>query len=116
VFQRAIELGDGYIGAGSTSIDAPLEDIKKLPPNFPKAKRLYVELGDQLPRLRDWFKAFYGKPEMAEQVAVWGSSERIAEQITRLKQAGVNEVLLNPVFDDQGQMEKLCEDVLRRVH
>jgi len=28
------------------------------------------------------------------------------------KDAGVNHVLLNPVFDDEAQMERLCEDVL----
>ena len=116
VFQRAIELGDGDIGAGSTSIGNFLNDIKSLPSQLPKAKRLYVALGDELPRLREWFKAFYGKPDMAEQVAVWGSSDRIAEQMTRLKQAGVNEVLLNPVFDEEIQMERLCEDVLPRVN
>jgi len=116
VFQRAIELGDGYIGAGSTSIRNFLDDIKNLPSQFPKAKRLYVALGDELPRLREWFKVFYGKPDMAEQVAIWGSSDRIAEQMTRLKQAGVNEVLLNPVFDEEIQMERLCEDVLPRVN
>jgi probable F420-dependent oxidoreductase len=116
VFQRAVELGDGYIGAGSTSLADFLTDIKKLPASFPKAKRLYVALGDELPRLREWFKAFYGKPEMAEQVAVWGSSDQVAEQITRLKQAGVNEVLLNPVFDEEIQMERLCDDVLPRIH
>ena len=60
VFQRAIELGDGYIGAGSTSIGNFLDDIKNLPSQFPKAKRLYVALGDELPRLREWFKVFYG--------------------------------------------------------
>ena len=116
VFQRAIELGDGYIGAGSTSIGNFLDDIKNLPSQFPKAKRLYVALGDELPRLREWFKVIYGKPDMAEQVAIWGSSDRIAEQMTRLKQAGVNEVLLNPVFDEEIQMERLCEDVLPRVN
>jgi hypothetical protein len=92
-----------------------LEDITKLPPNFPKAKRLYVALGDERERLRGWFKAFYGKAEMADEVAVWGSSDRIAEQITRLKQAGVSEVLLNPVFDEESQMERLSEDVLLTV-
>lgn len=50
--RRAVELGDGYIGAGSTPMDVFVEDIKQLPPNFPKAKRLYLALGDNLPRLR----------------------------------------------------------------
>ena len=113
--RRAVELGDGYIGAGSTPMDVFLEDIKQLPPNFPKAKRLYLALGDNLPRLREWFGAFYGKPEMADQVAIWGSPQQIVDQIARLRNAGVGYVLLNPVFDEEAQMERLCIDVLTRV-
>jgi len=113
--RRATELGDGYIGAGSTPIDVFLEDIKQLPSSFPKAKRLYLALGDNLSRLREWFGAFYHKPEMADQVAVWGSPQQIADEITRLKNAGVNYVLLNPVFDEESQMELLCRDVLPRL-
>jgi probable F420-dependent oxidoreductase len=113
--RRAVELGDGYIGAGSIPMDAFLEDIKQLPADFPKAKRLYLALGDNLSRLRDWFGVFYHKPEMADQVAVWGSPQQIADQIVRLRDAGVNHILLNPVFDEEAQMERLCQDVLPRV-
>ncbi len=107
-----MELGDGYIGAGSSPLGAFLEDIKQLPKQFPKAKRLYVALGDNLPRLREWFGAFYHKPEMADQVAAWGSPQHIADEINRLKEAGVNQVLLNPVFDEEEQMERLAKEVL----
>ena len=62
--KRAVELGDGYIGAGSTPMDTFLEDIKRLPLEFPKAKRLYLSLGDNLQRLREWFGAFYRKPQL----------------------------------------------------
>ncbi len=113
--RRAAELGDGYIGAGSTPMDVFLEDIKQLPADFPKAKRMYLALGDNLSRLREWFGAFYHKPEMAEHVAVWGSPQRIADQIVRLRDAGVNYILLNPVFDEEAQMERLCQHVLPRV-
>lgn len=113
--RRAVELGDGYIGAGSTPMDAFLEDIKQLPANFPKAKRLYLALGDNLSRLREWFGAFYHRPEMADQVAVWGSPQQIADQIVRLRDAGVTYILLNPVFDEEVQMERLCQEVLPRV-
>jgi probable F420-dependent oxidoreductase len=113
--RRAAELGDGYIGAGSTPMDVFLEDIKQLPADFPKAKRLYLALGDNLSRLREWFGAFYHKPEMADQVAVWGSPQQIADQIIRLRDAGVNFILLNPVFDEEDQMERLCQQVLPRV-
>ena len=113
--RRAVELGDGYIGAGSTPTEAFLEDIKLLPPDFPKAKRLYVALGDNLPRLREWFGAFYHKPELADQVAVWGPAQHVADEIRRLKDAGVAHVLLNPVFDEEEQMERLAEEVLPAV-
>jgi len=113
--RRAVELGDGYIGAGSVPMDVFLEDIKKLPPEFPKAKRLYLAMGDELPRLREWFGAFYHKPELADQVAVWGTADRIVDAIRRLRDAGVNHVLLNPVFDEESQMERLCKEVLPRV-
>jgi probable F420-dependent oxidoreductase len=113
--RRSVELGDGYIGAGSIPMTTFLEDIKQLPAEFPKAKRLYLALGDNLPRLREWFGAFYHKPEMAEQVAVWGSPQQIADEIRRLKDAGVSHVLLNPVFDEEAQMERLAKEVLPLV-
>ena len=113
--RRAAELGDGYIGAGSTPMNVFLEDIKQLPADFPKAKRLYLALGDNLSRLREWFGAFYHKPEMADQVALWGSPQQIADQIIRLRDAGVIYILLNPVFDEETQMERICEQVLPQV-
>jgi probable F420-dependent oxidoreductase len=113
--RRAVELGDGFMGAGSTPIAAFLEEIQHLPPQFPKAKRVYVAFGDTLPRLREWFGAFYHKPEMADHVAVWGSAQQIADELKCLKDAGVNHVLLHPVFDEEQQMERLAEEVLPRV-
>ena len=112
---RAVELGDGYIGAGSTPMATFLEDIKKLPPDFPKAKRLYLAFGNNLPRLREWFGAFYHKPELADQVAVWGSPDHLVGEIRRLEDAGVGHVLLNPVFDEEEQMEHLAKVVIPRI-
>jgi len=114
--RRAVELGDGYMGAGSSPMDEFLQAIKILPPGFPRAKRLYVAVGDALPRLRDWFGAFYHKAEMADQVAVWGTPSQIAAEIGRLKDAGVGHVLLNPVFDEEEQMERLAKEVLPLVN
>ena len=107
--------GDGYIGAGSTPTKVFLEDIKQLAPDFPKAKRLYLALGENLARLREWFGAFYHKPEMADEVAVWGSPQQIADEIRRLKAAGLDFVLLHPVFDEEEQMERLAKEVLPMV-
>jgi probable F420-dependent oxidoreductase len=114
--RRAVELGDGYIGAGSIPLDTFLEDVKQLPAEFPKSKRMYVAVGDNLPRLREWFGAFYHKSEMADQVAIWGSPQQVADQLLRLKAAGVHHVLLNPVFDEESQMERLCDQVISRIN
>jgi probable F420-dependent oxidoreductase len=110
--RRAVELGDGFIGAGSTPMTAFLESLKQLPRDFPKAKRLYVAFGDKLPQLREWFADFYHKPEMAEEVAVWGSAQNIRDAIKRMQDAEVSHVLLNPVFDEEEQMERLTQEVL----
>jgi probable F420-dependent oxidoreductase len=112
--RRAVELGDGFIGAGSTPVQQFLEIIKQLPPQFPKAKRLYLAVGDQLPRLRQWFGAFYHKPDMADQVAIWGSPQQIRDAIKRLEDAGVSHILLHPVFDEEEQMERIAQEVLSR--
>ena len=45
---------DGHLSGGHQA--TPLE--------FPKAKRLYLSLGDNLQRLREWFGAFYRKPQL----------------------------------------------------
>ena len=113
--RHAAEMGDGYIGAGSTPMNVFLEDIKSCPPTFRKQTRLSLALGDNLFRLREWFGAFYHKPEMADQVALSGSPEQIADQIIRLRDAGVIYILLNPVFDEETQMERICEQVLPQV-
>ena len=85
-----------------------------MPPDFPKAKRLYLAFGDNLPRLREWFGAFYHKPELADQVAVWGSTEHLICEIRRLKDAGKH-VLLNPVFDEEQQMQRLAMTGIPRI-
>jgi alkanesulfonate monooxygenase SsuD/methylene tetrahydromethanopterin reductase-like flavin-dependent oxidoreductase (luciferase family) len=113
--RRAVELGDGFIGAGSTPTDVFLEDIKQLPAEFPKAKRVYLTFGDDLAPVRQWFATVYGKPEMADQVVVHGSSQQIADQLVRMKNAGVTYILLNPVIDEEAQMERLCDQVMPHV-
>jgi hypothetical protein len=90
-------------------------DIKQLPAHFPKAKRLHVALGDNLPRLREWFRAFYHKPRNGGSNGGIGITTAGCRPDRAPQKAGVNYVLLNPVFDEGSQMELLCKDVLPRV-
>ena len=50
-----------------------------------------------------------------DEPAVWGLLHQIADEIGRLKAAGLQFVLLNPVFDEEAQMERLAEEVLPRA-
>lgn len=118
--RRAVELGNGFMGAGSLSTAGFSEEVKVLrdllrqagrdPGSFAFGKRVYIAIDKDRPRainrLREWFSAFYGLPEMAEQVAVWGSPEECIEQLRAVVSAGARLLLLNPVFDE---MEHLGE-------
>src|SRR5207244_4128882 len=105
--RRAVELGDGFIGAGSASTATFAEEMTLLrgilaergrrplsrgtlagfpsspPESFPVGKRVYVALDRDRARagkrLAEWFGAFYGKPELAEAVCVWGDAEACVE-------------------------------------
>lgn len=83
---------------------------------FTIGKRLYVSCKDDLPRMREWFGQFYRKPELADEVAVWGSPTRIVDAIARLRAAGVSHVLLHPVTDEEEQLERLAAEVLPAVY
>lgn len=119
--RRAVELGDGFMGAGSTPLETFLEAlvfVKSLVAEgrgFTLAKRLYVSCEDDLPKMREWFGAYYRNPDLADKVAVWGSPQAIIDTLERLRAAGVDHVLLHPVTNEESQLERLAAEVLPRV-
>jgi probable F420-dependent oxidoreductase len=120
--KRAARLGDGFMGAGSSSIDSFKESVKELrhfleeegrdPHAFPISKRLYLALDDDSvraeQRLREWFGSYYGNPDLANRVAVWGSLSHVMGKIEEIIDAGAEMVLLNPVFDMMSHMESFA--------
>jgi alkanesulfonate monooxygenase SsuD/methylene tetrahydromethanopterin reductase-like flavin-dependent oxidoreductase (luciferase family) len=56
-------------------------------------------------RLGEWFKAFYGRPELAAEVSVWGEPQECVERLSEIVAAGVGFLMLNPVFDELEQLE-----------
>ena len=116
--RRAVRIGDGWIGSGSSSVDdfvsqsaTVREEVAERgrdPAGFPIAKRVYIAVGDGR-RLVDGLDAMYGMPGLGARVAVSGSPEQIAEQLARLREAGAQELLLNPLHDHFEQLEALAE-------
>ena len=116
--RRAVERGDGFMGAGSTPTGVFLDELATVRSmvgarrDFVIAKRLYVSCDDDLPAIRAWFGAFYGAPDLADKVAVWGSAQAVADAVRRLRDAGVNHVLLHTVTREEHQLECLAAQVL----
>jgi len=121
--RRAARLGDGWIGAGSQSTSAVLEQLERLreqlekrgrdPETFPTAKRVYiaVESDEQTARdkLTPILDGMYGAPGLTDRVATCGTAEQVAEGLRPLIDAGVGELLLHFLYDPFGQLEAAAE-------
>jgi probable F420-dependent oxidoreductase len=119
--RRAVRIGDGWIGAGSSSSDdfiaaarivrEALEAAGRDPADFPISKRVYVAIGDDeaaaRARLTEELDPMYGMPGMTDRVAVCGPPDRVAEELARLRDAGAEELLLHALYDQSEQLEAL---------
>jgi probable F420-dependent oxidoreductase len=124
--RRAARMGDGFVGAGSCSAEefkALVECLRRAlleagrdAANFPIAKRVYIGVDRDreraLRRTREWFGHYYGVPELADRVAVWGSAEECVHKLEGLVSAGARLLVLNPMFDLPEQMEVLAGQVI----
>jgi len=127
--RRAVALGDAFMGAGSAStatfasevalLRRTLEAAGRDPATFPVAKRVYIAVdGDRARagrRLTEWFGGFYHRPQLAEEVSVWGSAEQCAEGLRAVVAAGAGLLMLNPVFDDEEQLERFATELAPRL-
>ena len=123
--RRAVELGDGFIGAGSVSTAAFLDEVKLLrstlkdagrdPATFALGKRVYIAIDRDRTRagrrLAEWFGAFYGKPERAAEVSVWGEPRECVDRLSALVAAGAGFLMLNPVFDELEHLEQFASQI-----
>ena len=127
--RRAVELGDGFMGAGSLGtapfadevrqLRAMLADAGRDPERFSIGKRVYIAVDRDRARagtrLRGWFGGFYGRPEMAEQVSVWGDTQACLDGLGAVVAAGARVLLLNPVFDEHEQLEQFAADIAPKL-
>ncbi len=127
--RRAVALGDGFIGAGSISTAKFAEEVKLLPSiladaqrepaGFLIGKRVYIAVdGDRDRagrRLAEWFGAFYGRPELAAEVAVWGGVQECVDRLGDVIAAGARYLLLNPVFDEIEHLDRFASDIAPKL-
>jgi probable F420-dependent oxidoreductase len=127
--RRTVEMGDGFMGAGSIATDVFAEEVKRLrgllaeagrdPDVMPVGKRVYIAIDADRDRARrrleEWFGAFYGRAELATRVAVWGDVPECLEALDRVRAAGAGLLLLNPVFDEADQLERIAAEIAPRL-
>ena len=120
--RRAVCDADGWMGAGSSTITQfahqarqiheYLEQAGRDRNSFTISKRLYIAIDNNQARakrrLRAWFDAYYGNADLAEEVCVWGSLNRVLEAIEEVVAASGEMVLLHPVFDHLEHAETLA--------
>jgi probable F420-dependent oxidoreductase len=127
--RRAARLGDGWMGAGSSSsadfvqqlellrrhLDEEGRDANK----FTISKRVYVAADNDRMRaerrLRNWFGSRYRNADMATRVSIWGSRQECIDKLGELIRAGAQHLLLNPVFDETEHMELLASEVIPKL-
>jgi alkanesulfonate monooxygenase SsuD/methylene tetrahydromethanopterin reductase-like flavin-dependent oxidoreductase (luciferase family) len=117
--RRAARMGDGWIGGGSSSADDFVGHVGQLREalgdrtDFPIAKRVYSAVADPEARARERLTpvldGLYGVRGMTDRVAVMGPPERCHEELDRLIAVGAQELVLNPLYAYDEQLEALGE-------
>ena len=126
--KRAVRLGDGWMGAGASSIPAFTEEIKLVrqyleedgrdPTTFALSKRVYIAVDRNKKRadqkLREWFGRYSHDPEKIS-VAVFGSEDECIESLAKIVAEGIDMLMVNPLYDFEEQAERLAKDVLPKL-
>lgn len=129
--RRAVRLGDGFIGAGSTTTEAfaqqvgvvraALHDAGRDPDGFRIAKRVYVAVDDDPQRARerigaalDGLYSWFGLRDLTA-VAVAGTPAQCAAGIQAVIDAGAELVLLDSLDASPAVLERLAGEVLTAV-
>jgi probable F420-dependent oxidoreductase len=129
--QRAVRLGDGFFGAGSSTtaqfaehvriIRQALADQRRDPATFPIAKRIYIAVDDDAALARDRIAAslddlygYFGLSGLAS-VAVAGTPDDCVRGVRDVIRAGAELILFSPMFSEPEQMERLAAEVIPQL-
>jgi probable F420-dependent oxidoreductase len=124
--RRAVRLGNGWMGAGSSSnadfkaqaasIRGFLDDAKRDPATFTISKRVYIAIDANKSRaeerLRTWFGIRYGRADMAPRVAVWGGANECLDRLAELVASGAEHLLLNSAFDHMEHLDLFAQEII----
>lgn len=127
--RRAVRIGDGWMGAGSSSTNAfkraigytrsYMEEVGRDRSTFPLGKRVYVAIDNDRERaarrLEEWFGGYYHDAERARKVSVFGSEEEVIDGFGRIMEEDPDMIMFNPVFDLLEHSQRLASDIVPKL-
>jgi probable F420-dependent oxidoreductase len=123
--RRAVRLGDGWMGAGSSrnesffteiaEVRRHLEESGRDAATFTLSKRVYIAVDNDEAKARERLGAGltrqYGTMRLAEGTGVAGTAQQCAEALRSMRDAGLQHLLLHPVSDSMQQLEVLTGEI-----
>jgi probable F420-dependent oxidoreductase len=121
--RRAINHGDGWMGAGSTDLSEFFVELARMQrllaevgrdaSTFPLSKRVYISIDDDEAKARHNIEMmmhdFYGIREPnADAWAVYGSVGRVLETLVRMRDAGLTHLMLHSAPVDMRHLELIA--------
>ena len=128
--QRAVRLGDGFFGAGSTPtaqfadqvqiVRGVLAEAGRPAPDFPIAKRVYIAVDEDAGRARSRINTalerLYGRRvEAIEAAAIAGPPADCVREVRKVAEAGAELILFTAMFDQAGQAERLAAEIIPQL-
>ena len=125
--RRAVRLGDGFFGAGSSHTARFAEQVKivrealaeagRPAADFPIAKRVYVAIDENAGRARerinDRLAGLYGRREPdIEAAAVAGPPADCIRELRKVAEAGAELILFTSMFDQAEHLERLAVEII----
>jgi probable F420-dependent oxidoreductase len=128
--RRAVRLGDGFFGAGSSTTGAFVQQVAtvrealaaagKSAADFPIAKRVYISIDSDADRARRRVNAelenLYGSPVPAiEEAAVAGTVNDCLREVRRVAEAGAELILFTPLHDQARHAEQIAAEIIPQI-
>jgi probable F420-dependent oxidoreductase len=128
--RRAVRLGDGFFGAGSSTTAAFAQQVVtvrealaaagKSAADFPIAKRVYISIDSDADRARRRVNAelekLYGSRVPAiEEAAVAGPVNDCLREVRRVAEAGAELILFTPLHDQAWHAEQIAAEVIPQI-
>ncbi len=128
--RRAVRLGDGFFGAGSSPTGAfasqvqtvreALAEAGRPADSFPLAKRVYIAVDDDAGRARQRMNAalerLYGRRvEAIEAAAIAGTPADCVREVRQVAAAGAELILFTAMFDQAEHAERIAAEIIPQL-